>query len=109
MEKKCIIDNKNLMSEWDWDKNSEIGLNPNTLTEGSNKKAWWICEQKHSWYAVIVSRVKGHGCSYCSNQKVLKGYNDLETVLPVLSKEWNHHSSSIRHYYGIHPQVQNTA
>ena len=29
-------------------------------------------------------------CPYCSNKKVLRGYNDLETTNPVLAKEWNY-------------------
>lgn len=35
-----IINNQELMLEWDWDKNNKIGLDPNTLTHGSHKKAW---------------------------------------------------------------------
>mgnify|MGYP002513226043 CR=1 FL=1 len=31
------------MSEWDWDANAE--LDPNKLTSGSNKKAWWKCSK----------------------------------------------------------------
>lgn len=37
-EKKYLIDNPTLMAEWNWDKNSELGLNPRTLTLGSGKK-----------------------------------------------------------------------
>ena len=32
---------------------------------------------------------RGEWCPYCSNKKVLKGYNDLETTHPHLIKEWN--------------------
>ena len=30
------------------------------------------------------------GCPYCSNRKVLKGYNDLQTINPTLANEWNY-------------------
>lgn len=46
IEKKFITDDKDLMNEWCWDKNNELGLTPNTLTFGSHKKAWWKCEKK---------------------------------------------------------------
>ena len=35
--KKYIADEERLMREWDWEANA--GLNPNTLTYGSNKKS----------------------------------------------------------------------
>ncbi len=31
--------------------------------------------------------------SYCSNQKVLQGYNHLTTKNPSLVKEWNYHQN----------------
>ncbi len=32
----------------------------------------------------------GRNCPYCSNQKILKGSNDLATVNPKLASEWNY-------------------
>lgn len=89
-DKKYIIDNEKLMSEWDWEKNNEIGLNPKNITYGSNKKAWWKCNENHSWHARINHRTKGVGCPYCSNQKVLIGYNDLKSKYPEIAKEWDY-------------------
>ena len=34
-EKKFLTDNPTLMVEWNWEKNSVLGLDPNTLTCGS--------------------------------------------------------------------------
>ena len=42
-----------LLAEWNWDKNNDIGLHPNELLLGSNKKAWWKCEKGHEWLASI--------------------------------------------------------
>ena len=39
-------------------------------------------------------RSKGNGCPYCSNKIVLKGENDLQTVNPTLSKEWNYEKNN---------------
>ena len=68
-EKQYVSDNAQLMAEWDWEKNNGIGLDPNKLTCGSNKKAWWICENGHEWEAQINSRNRGHGCPECTRQK----------------------------------------
>ena len=89
-EKKYIIDNPVLMAEWNWKKNNELGLDPKTLTVGSNKKAWWKCNKGHEWQATIKDKNNGHGCPYCSNKRVLQGYNDLKTINPKLAKEWNY-------------------
>lgn len=99
-EKKYIIDSEELMAEWDWEKNNELGLNPNQITYGSNKKAWWKCRKGHSWETSISARAKqGHQCVYCSNQKALKGYNDFETfcknnALLYLLQEWDYDNNA---------------
>lgn len=88
MEKKHVIDNPKLMAEWNFEKN--IDLDPSKLTLGSSKKVWWKCKKGHEWEATIYIRNFGNGCPYCSNKKVLKGYNDLRTLNPDLAKEWNY-------------------
>lgn len=88
-EKKYLIDNPALMSEWDWERNNELGLKPEKLLIHSNKPANWKCAKDHEWRATISDRSRGFGCPYCAGQKVLKGYNDLSTVNPILAREWN--------------------
>lgn len=91
--KSCplIIDNPELILEWDYLKNEKNGILPDQLTCGSNKRAWWICKNKHSWNAVIVSRYRGgHGCPYCSGRLPIEGKTDLATVSPLLAQEWNY-------------------
>ena len=50
-EKKYIIDNEELMKEWDWEKNNELKMNPHTITLGnSTLKPWWKCSTcGHEW------------------------------------------------------------
>ncbi len=86
-EKQYVSDNAQLMAEWNWERNTD--LTPSQLTLGSGQKVWWKCSKKHEWQAEIVNRNKGNRCPYCSNRKVLKGYNDLQTINPALAKEWN--------------------
>jgi len=40
-DKKYIIDNEELMKEWNWEKNNSLGYNPNEITYGSTKKIFW--------------------------------------------------------------------
>jgi hypothetical protein len=68
------------------------GWDPSKVSFGSDKKLLWKCDKGHSWEAAISSRSSGVGCPYCSNQKVLIGYNDLVSTHPELSREacgWN--------------------
>ena len=89
-KKKYLIDNPDLMVEWDWEKNDELKIEPQILTIGSNKKVWWKCTKGHEWQTGIADRNRGYGCPYCTGQKVLKGYNDLATLNPLLAQEWNY-------------------
>ena len=56
----------------------------------SNKKVWWICNQGHSWEAVIAKRVRGEKCPICQGKHVLAGFNDLATTHPFLVQEWDY-------------------
>ena len=87
---KFIGDNKNLMKEWDFEKNNTLSLDPFSLGTGSHTKAWWKCEKGHSWYSMISNREgRARKCPYCSHQLPIPGETDLETLYPDLVKEWH--------------------
>lgn len=56
---------------------------------GSHKKAVWKGKCGHEWEAVIRSRTAGAGCPYCSHNKVLTGFNDLDYLFPRIAREWS--------------------
>ena len=56
---------------------------------GSHRNIIWKGKCGHEWSAVIKNRVAGAGCPYCSHNKVLAGFNDLETLYPEVAKEWS--------------------
>jgi len=62
------------------------GWDPSTVTFGSKVKKQWKCKLGHTWMAQPYSRKKS-GCPYCSNKKVLVGFNDLQTQFPEIAKE----------------------
>ena len=97
-EKQYVSDNAQLMAEWDWEKNTELGLNPYETTRGSKQKVWWLCEQcKHSWLAQPNSRKQGTGCPVCGRIKATAAYrttklahNSLQKTRPDLLDEWDY-------------------
>ena len=93
-EKKYVIDNAQLMSKWDWEKNQALGLFPNVLTLHSNKKAWWKCSTcGHEWQTTIANRSAGYSCPVCANRVIVAGVNDLTTTHPELAKEWDYEAN----------------
>ena len=77
-----------LSASFDRDKN--MPLCPEELLPNSNLKVWWLCPKGHSFDTIISNRnLLGNGCPYCSNHKVLKGFNDLMTLEPEVAKSWH--------------------
>lgn len=63
------------------------GWDPKTVTRGNGDRKKWSCQLGHVWNAVVSSRTLGSGCPYCTNQKVLAGFNDLQTVHPLVAQQ----------------------
>ncbi|WP_417555648.1 zinc-ribbon domain-containing protein [Microbacterium sp.] len=77
------------VAEWDWSCNDPARdpWNP----AGVSRKAWWVCDQGHSWEARPMVRGQAvAGCPYCSGHSVWPGHTDLATVHPALAAEWDH-------------------
>ena len=87
-----LFSNPEIAKEWDYEKNDK--LKPQNLMANSNKKVWWKCSKGHEWQARIDHRNSGSGCPYCAGKKVLKGYNDLQTVNPTLANEWHYEKNN---------------
>ncbi len=85
--------NPELAKEWNYEKNGD--LKPSDVLPGSHKKVWWKCQKGHEWEAAVYSRKDGNGCPFCSNHKVLAGYNDLLTTHPFLASQWDYKKNSI--------------
>ena len=86
-KKVYVSDFPELLAEWDYEKNR---IDPASVTIGSHKKVWWKCIEGHSWNSMIKSKANGRGCPYCSGRFAIKGVNDLETLFPMIAKEWNY-------------------
>ena len=75
-----------LVAEWS---SENEPLKPTEVNAQSHRKVKWKGHCGHEWTAEIRARVKGTGCPYCSNNKIMPGFNDLATVHPDLAKEWS--------------------
>jgi hypothetical protein len=67
-----------LLKEWDYQKND---TKPTSVSAGSHKKAWWICEKcGNEWQTPIYNRTAGHGCPKCAKTShILKAMDTNET------------------------------
>ena len=75
-----------LMKDWIWGKNKELGLTPYAVTEKSNKEAWWKCNICGAEYLQPISDRTHYNesCPYCHGHRVKQGVNDIATLRPDL-------------------------
>ena len=73
----------------DWHPTKNGDLKPYMVSPGSDRKVWWKGKCGHEWESSIYNYRKSRNCPYCTNTRVLPGFNDLATKDPELSKEWH--------------------
>ena len=115
LEMYCRKNNKqHILDEWNYEENKKLGYTPQNVTPKSSKQVYWKCQKGHSYPAKISNKVIHNStCPYCSNKKVLKGYNDLETYykknnLEYILSEYNYNKNIINPdeiLYGSHTEV----
>ena len=77
-----------IAGQWHPTKNGD--MTPQSVTAFSNKTVWWLCEAGHDYQTAISRRTRGlSNCPYCTNRKILPGFNDLATKEPTVAKEWH--------------------
>lgn len=97
LKKQGHITDPLLLKEWDYAKNSAIGLTPQMITPGSNKYAFWICSVcGNEWSAPIARRSNGSGCRKCADkanaERITKTFIEKGHGIsdPLLIKEWDY-------------------
>jgi len=78
-----------LAAQWHPERNT---ICPDQVVAGSARRVWWLNDDPscgHEWDTEIRVRVRGAGCPYCANQRVLSGFNDLKTRNPSLAAHWH--------------------
>lgn len=99
------------MQEWDYTRNNDIGLYAHRVTTGSNKIAYWICNNCGSSYrATIKHKVKSkYGCPSCvwkhtginSRETKVVGVDSLAKSHPHLIPEWRECEDNTRTPYNV--------
>jgi len=99
-DKSIAIRHPEAIKEWDFVKNKNI--TPEMVNANSNKNYWWICKRGHSFKASPVNKFNSpaNSCPYCTNHKVLTGFNDMITRYPHLEKEWDYEKNE-----GVNPKM----
>ena len=65
-----------------------VNSDPTSLSAGSEKDVDWVCDLGHIFQLAAKKRIgRNYGCPYCSNSKLLIGFNDFETKHPTLARE----------------------
>ena len=56
----------NLLTEWNWEENNKLGLDPYKLLPKAHVKVNWKCTHGHKWQTRLDSRTEnGSGCPVC--------------------------------------------
>ena len=86
-----------LSKEWHPTKNGNI--TPDLVQPETHDRYFWICKLGHTYQASPKNRVRlKSGCPYCANQKILKGFNDLETTHPIIALDYNNEKNLRKSY-----------
>lgn len=78
-----------IAAQWHPTKNKD--LRPEDVAKGSDKKAWWQCEENegHEWQTKVTNRTyQGSGCPFC-NGRYLVEENQLSVRHPEIAQEWH--------------------
>ena len=74
----------------EWCDNRNGIITPEMVSVKSGKKFWWVCSLGHEYQMTVDARTgRNTGCPYCAGQKLLKGFNDLQTRYPRIAEEWH--------------------
>lgn len=81
-----------LLDEWDWEKNGELGLDPHVVAATSGAQTWWKCKNApHSYHVMTRNKTyNNQGCPVCAGKQIIVGLNDFAHLEPDLAAEWDY-------------------
>ena len=80
----------------EWHPTLNGGLRPDQIAPRSNKNYYWLCDKGHTFELSADKRSRGQGCYYCSNRRLLAGFNDLKSRFPEDAAEWDYEKNEDR-------------
>lgn len=91
----------------EWHPTLNNDLTPHGVPCGYSEKVWWLgFECGHPWAASPHNRGYGTNCPYCSNKKVLVGYNDVWTTHPLVAELLVDSEIGYKYTYGNSTKVK---
>lgn len=97
-EKSLAVLYPKLLKEWDYELNK---ITPDKVYSQSHRLYHWACHLGHKWEETTYRRTsRGNACPFCSNHRVLEGFNDLKTTHPDVLDEWDYEENN---KIGIYP------
>jgi hypothetical protein len=86
-----------LAEEWDCQQNAGLkngfGVDisaPDKINAKSSIKVGWVCPLGHHYTCSVSKRtIRGSGCPYCANRRLLPGFNDLASKYPKIANTWH--------------------
>jgi len=83
----------NIAKYWHPTKNGE--LDPSMISPKSNKKVWWICDEKHEYQRIVGHQIeRGGTCPVCSGRLYVYGINDIKTKFPQIAEDWDYEENN---------------
>lgn len=70
-----------LAAQWHPERNGS--LTPVDVTQGSNRRVWWVCDRGHEWQALVYQRAQGSRCPRCT------GLPPLAEAPVELIRQWH--------------------
>jgi hypothetical protein len=91
-----------LLTEWDWEENDKLELNPFKIARSSNVKVHWKCTKgecgHHKWSTSPNKRTTmERGCPFCAGNKTCI-CTSFPMMSPELYKEWHPTKNTIDPY-----------
>jgi hypothetical protein len=90
-ENDLTVTHPSIAAQWHPVRNQD--LLATMVTSSMDRTVWWLGNCGHEWDMAIYMRThetKGQNCPICSGARVLKGFNDLTTLVPHLVSEWDY-------------------
>ena len=80
------VTHPHIAAQWHPTKNGD--LHPNQVVAGSERPVWWRCHLGHDYETAPAYRAAGHGCHYCTGQKVDPA-RSLAALHPDIAELWH--------------------
>ena len=69
IKNNICITNPELLEKWNYERNNELGITPETITNCRKEKVWWKCKNGHEYQRLVQNQRKGSGkCPICKEK-----------------------------------------